>query len=329
MWIAAAALALASPGSPAPDEGSAVALQWEAPAACPDDAALRRELQRYVSADAKTGDRPLRVRAQVHEDAGRFALDLELDAEGGIIRQRIVAERCEVLASATALVIAVLLDPAGVVERVEPPAPVVEPPSPPPVEAPVAAPTIPTPVAAPTPSPRRRRALQGILRIAAFGGTGVLPRFGAGFTAAVGIRGRLFRAELVATGMLPQRARADGTDAGARVDAWTIGPRGCVVPAVRTVEFPVCTGLDAGQIRARGFGLRTALRPVAPWVAIPLSASVLWVPAAAKRRFAVGPGVEGWVATTRPRFGIDDLGPLYRAARAGVRAWVTVELRLP
>jgi hypothetical protein len=323
MWIAAAALALASPGATAPDDDSAVALQWEAPAACPDVAALRGELERYVSADAQRGDRPLRVHALVREDAGRFVLDLELDAEGGIMRQRIVAERCEVLASATALVIAVLLDPAGVVERVEP--------SPPPVEPPIAtaAPVTPTPVTTPTAAPKRRRSLQAILRVAALGGTGVLPRFGAGFTAAAGIRGRLFRAELVATGMLPQRARAEGEDAGARVDAWTIGPRGCVVPEVRTVELPVCTGLDAGQIRARGFGLQTALRPVAPWVAIPLSASVLWAPAAASRRFAFGPGVEAWVATTRPRFGIDDLGPLYRAARAGIRAWVTVELRLP
>ncbi|MBL8946378.1 MAG: hypothetical protein JNK45_24645, partial [Myxococcales bacterium] len=130
MWIAAAALALASPGATAPDDDSAVALQWEAPAACPDVAALRGELERYVSADAQRGDRPLRVHALVREDAGRFVLDLELDAEGGIMRQRIVAERCEVLASATALVIAVLLDPAGVVERVEP--------SPPPVEPPIA-----------------------------------------------------------------------------------------------------------------------------------------------------------------------------------------------
>jgi hypothetical protein len=328
MWIAAAALALASPGSPAPEEGSAVVLQWEAPAACPDVTALRRELQRYVSADAQV-ERPLRVRALVREDAGRFALDLELDAEGGLMRQRIVADRCEVLASATALVVAVLLDPAGVVERVEPSPPPEEPPSPPPVNPPISvvAPSVPTPAA--TPAPKRRRAVQAILRIAALGGTGVLPRFGAGFSGAVGIRGRLFRAELVATGMLPQRTRAEVANAGARVDAWTIGPRGCVVPAVRTVEFPVCTGLDAGQIRARGFGLQTALRPVAPWVAIPLSASVLWAPAAASRRFAFGPGNEAWVATTRPRFGIDDLGPLYRAARAGVRAWVTVELRLP
>lgn len=306
-----------SPGN-SPDDGE-VELQWRAPAECPPSANVREQISRFVADGATTGtvDR-VKVDATIVRTGDRYVLELDLQLPTGALHKRIEADKCEVLASATALVMAVMLDPTAVVETVD--RPVQEP------LAPVAAPPPkPTP---PPPAPRRpARRVQGIVRVLAAGTFGVLPRFGGGFGGSIGARIGRARVEATAFGELPQDAtQSQQRDAGARIDLWTVGARGCFAPAVKRVDFPLCAGVEGGQMRARGFGLQLARRAAAPWLAFPVGAAVMWAPVP---RFAFGGGVDGFVAATQPAFEIEDLGRVHTANRGGVRIHAGVEVRFP
>lgn len=314
--------------SPAPAHGDepSVELQWRAPPGCPGGARVRDEIARFVAAGTQTGtvDR-VQVDAVIEQIGERYVLELELRLPTGALRKRIEATECAVLASAAALVMAVMLDPTAVVETVDAAAPPeVAPVVPPPVVVPVP-PVVPAPV--PPPIPRTKPMPQATLRLSALGSFGAMPRFGAALAGAIGVRVGRARAELVALGELPQRTRHPREPiAGARVDLWSVGGRGCFAPAVKKVDFPLCAGFEGGRIRARGFGLQIARRAVAPWLAAPFGAAVMWAPIP---RLALGGGVDGWIAMTRPTFEIEDLGVVHHVSRAGVRVHLGVELRFP
>lgn len=91
-----------------PEPGLVV--QWEAPAGCPDAAAVRARVVRLVG-EAAAGAARLTARAAVRAEGGRWALDLELSGETGTGRRALAAARCDELAGAAALVIAIAVDP--------------------------------------------------------------------------------------------------------------------------------------------------------------------------------------------------------------------------
>jgi hypothetical protein len=304
-------------GFAAPDEAP-VELQWRAPDECPPSANVRDQITRFVADGAPTGtvDR-VKVDAVIVKSGDRYVLELDLQLPTGALHKRIEADKCEVLASATALVMAVMLDPTAVVET---------------VDRPTAAPQPPPVVAAPKPSPppppkKKERRARGIVRVLAAGSFGALPGFGGAFGGSIGARIGRARVEATAFGELPQRERQpQQRRAGADLDLWTVGARGCFAPAVKRVDFPLCAGVEGGQMRARGFGLQLPRRAAAPWLAFPVGAAVMWAPVPA---FAFGGGVDGWVAATQPAFEIEDLGPVHTARRAGVRIHAGVEVRFP
>lgn len=320
LWLTHAAR---EPDAPEPKEAPAVELQWRAPAECPPGSRVRDEITRFVAAGTQSGtvDR-VQVDAVVEQVDGRYVLELELRLPTGALHKHIEADSCEVLASATALVMAVMLDPTAVVETVDT-AKAAKPEPAPPV-APVApVETVAPKVVPPPPKPR----VQTLLGVSIVGSWGAMPRFGAAVSGFVGVRVGRVRALAVAFGELPQQARHDEQSAaGARIDLWSVGARGCFAPAVKRVDFPLCAGFEGGQLRARGIGLQVERSASAPWLAVPFGASVMWAPVP---RFAFGGGVDGWVAATRPAFVIDDLGPIHRPARAGVRVHLGIEVRLP
>lgn len=306
-----------------PDE-DAVALRWDAPPGCPGPDEVRDRLARFVTTGA-AGPRAV-VDARVRTEGVGFVLELEVRIDAGVLHRRIEAARCDVLASAAALVMAVMLDPAALAESVEaaPPEP------PPPVPAVVAPVRLPPPretipaASEPPPSPRPRTRVDVALGLRAGGGWGALPRGAATFAGLLALRIASARVELVGIGVLPQERRT-AHDAGVRLEPWAVGLRGCWAPQLGPIELPLCGGVEAGQIRARGLGLAQPRAIAVPWLAWPFGVSVVWAP---HRRFAIVAGVEGWVSTTRPRFVIPDLGALYTLPRAGVRALAGFEVRL-
>ena len=108
--VAALALWIAPPSAE-----STEILQWQAPSPCPS----RREFEAAIASDL---GRPLEPRdaGAVTADAtarrrgdGRWELDLTLrPRDAPAVARTIVADRCELLAEAAALMIAVAIDPA-------------------------------------------------------------------------------------------------------------------------------------------------------------------------------------------------------------------------
>ena len=304
--------------------GPAVELVWDAPAGCPDRSKIDADLARFLAHGAQHDDAPVVIDARVTKDGEKFVLTLGVRASAGTIEKTMRADDCKVLASAVALVVAVLLDPTAVVETVER-----ERVAPPPVGSPpIVTPRAPTPKPKPTPkpTPESRLDVQGLVRPFVAGSFGPLPRFGVATGGILGVRIGRARIEALAIWDAPQRARASGVDAGARLDLWAVGPRGCFAPRWRTLEVPVCAGGEIGRIRGRGYGLSVSRRARATWAAFTAGAALLWVPL---RWIAVGGGVDGVVALTRPSFVIDDIGRVHRPRPAGMRIHAGLELRFP
>jgi hypothetical protein len=309
-------LAAAAPAEPV------VELRWAAPPGCPDRSKIDADLARFLAHGAQRDDAPVVIDARVTKDDEKFVLALSVRASAGAIEKTMRADDCKVLASAVALVVAVLLDPTAVVETVErervAPVPV-EPAAEPPKREPRTEPK-------PKPKPKPKLEVQGLIRPLVAGSFGPLPRFGVAAGGIVGVRLGRARIEAHAIWDAPQRARASGVDAGARLDLWALGPRGCFAPRWRTLEVPVCAGGEIGRVRGRGFGLSVSRSARATWAAFTAGATLLWVPL---RWIAVGGGVDAVVALTRPSFVIDDIGRVHRPRPAGVRIHAGLELRFP
>jgi hypothetical protein len=302
----------------APEGSPAIELRWDAPAPCPDRSRIDADLDRFLADGARRDDAPVVIDARVTRDGEKFVLALQVKAPSGAIDKTMRADDCRVLASAVALVVAVLLDPTAVVETVERERAAV----------PVVPPPVPEP-AKPEPKPRppkRKFEVQGLLRPFVAGSFGPLPRFGVATGGIAGVRIGRARVEVHAIWEAPQQADAPGVDAGATFDLWAVGPRGCFAPRWRTLEVPVCGGGEIGQIRGRGSGLSVARSAHATWAALTAGATLLWVPL---RWIAVGGGVDGVVALTRPSFVVDDVGLVHRPRPAGVRIHAGLEVRFP
>lgn len=304
-----------------PAEGGAalpLQLEWDVPPQCPPRASVLADVERFLPPElAAGGIRPAKIRANIRSDDDqhwKLALDVEV-AEGHLTRS-LEGESCEVVTAAAALVIAVMLDPASVLEEVTPIVEVEPEPEP--------APEAPPP--SPEPGPRKIDA-RGLVRLGALGAYDLLPRFAAGVSGAVGVKLASARLYVVATWLAPQRALARGDlGAGADLQAWTVGLRGCWAPSVRRVDFPLCVSGSGGAIEAVGVGLTQNRSARGAWGGLGLSAGVAYAPV---RWLALVADAEGVLGLTRPRFVIDDLGEVHRARRGGVRIGAGVEARFP
>jgi hypothetical protein len=309
-----------------------IELGWRAPSECPSAEAVRAELVDLLGAEHASE----RVRvdiAVVHEPRGYVAA---IVLEVGMHRseRELVAEHCDALADAAALVIAVTVDPAHAVvgdEVVPEPVVVAEPAPPTPTPTPVTTSqqsraTATSIVQKPPPlRPARRRTPGFHARV--FGGldTGATPGPTGTLGAAVGLRGRWFRAELDGSWAFGrERTVPGGAGASARIARGSLAVRGCGVPGRGRIEVPLCAALEAGALVGRGEG--ATVQPataVLPWVAFSggpaLAISV--VP-----RVALLIGADVVVPLWRARFEIGDVDA-FRPARVGMRALLGVELR--
>jgi hypothetical protein len=246
----------------------------------------------------------VRVRANVSRQDESFSLDLVLESPAGSGRERLSARHCETLAKTVALKVALAVDPAAALASVEPrPKPTNEP-------RPPAAPSV-----------------GGGLR--AVGGIALGPLPGA--TAATLLVGSLrsgdFRFELGGGYWFPRSVTYDALPTvGARLRMLGAVARACPTARIGRVEVPLCAGVEAGVVRATGFGLpetRTSDRPwvaltLGPALAVPLFGSwYLWLEADA------GFGV------VVPSFAARNLPRLYQPENGAAQAWAGLEVRLP
>jgi hypothetical protein len=321
--IAALVMALLEP-APEPIE-----LAWSAPPECPSQDQLRASVSGMLGGAS--------AREQVHADVSvvreseGYAADVALVIDGRRSTRRLVATSCSALAEATALVIAVSVDPVRALEESpgEPaaaqiPEPrVVEPPTLPVVEDPVDRSVAIVPDASTAPPPRRPGAYVRILGGADYGTTPAITGMLGG---AVGLRGRDWRAELDGSWAFARSTSLTiAPEARAALGRWSIGARGCGVPTRGRIEVPLCAAIEAGAIEGDGtggtIGARHARRP---WIAAVLgpAIAITVVP-----RLALLLGVDLVAPLWRARFVIGS-EEIHRPRPIGVRALLGAELRL-
>ncbi|MFO7566363.1 MAG: hypothetical protein R6X02_27215 [Enhygromyxa sp.] len=339
---------------PAPEHLAPLALEWHAPAGCPqrervDDRLheLLPELGELVPIGA-----PARVSVSARidlADGDRWALSLRFESERGVDERRLSGPECVALADAAALVIAVGVDPLEVSQNLaqgrrgeaapEPatspkpskPAPRVEDPhddahedSHAPLDAGREHDQIDE---SPKLDQRPREEIDARFSLALVGGGGYGPLqlAGAGVGLELGAFGPWWRAAIRGLYLLPRTQRLAGDLAG-RFDGFGIAARGCAVPWVGQVELPICAGLEAGSLRGRGTGSTPAPREAGvPWAAALIGPGLRWP---VRDRLALGLDLELLVPITRGGFTIDG-AVVSRLTPVGVRAFAGLELRLP
>jgi len=357
--VAAVALptALAQTGS--------FSLSWQAPAECPDEAHVRRAVEQLLG-EGPPPPANVSARAVVeHTASGHWNVRLTTVRDGTTGERVVESESCQSLADATALILALTIDPARVAARAPgaasapasstvasaapsasaaAPAPASASASPtaPPAASPTpattpAAPAVPPPEAAPTGA-----GAPGPTRVALFaqvgGDVGTLPRAAYAVGGGAALTLGSFRVEGYGT-YLPQQAAhpAAFPNLGTNIHLLAGGLRGCFLPLRGSVEAGGCVGLELGDLRGQGFGpsvpnqyyLFTPGNGGGLWIATTLSGRVSWRIA---RSFALDLDVGLVVPLERDTFQFDNPSggaaiPLHQAGPVEGRAAIGPEVR--
>jgi hypothetical protein len=340
-WLVLALL-LAPPDEPAvevqrPGEPVLWALDWATPPSCPTRADLVERVRSYIPAieepPLEVPRARLRIEASVELLEGEWAVRMRMSGEQGSTERSFSAASCDELADAVALVAAVSLDPvltAREVADVRAAVVAVEEPEPEPEPEPELdqldepdAESISAPPASDDVEPEPPRNFQMALRLGGGGGFGPTTTGYGALAAGVALFGPRWRWSIDGGGWLPRTIRTD--QAAGRFWGWWVGTRGCFVPHRDVVEFPLCGGIELGQVAARG--LAPALNPRGAsylWAAASVSGGVSWV---ITDRVAIVTDVAALVPFVRGDFRVSDQ-ILQRLAPVGVRATLGIELRL-
>ena len=305
--------------------------QWSAPEGCPTQGEVEAQAEALL---LEPTEEPLTYEGQIEVTPTGYRLDLNVGATSRVIE----AHDCGRLGTAAALIIAVEHDPVAVAAAVEPvvqtpresetaPTQPEEPqgePEPEPVERAV----IWSPEPEPVPPSAVRRAWVGTLRAGVGVEIGSVPRPGASFLLAGGIGGSRWRVEAGSTVSLPRDVPIEGrTDVGARAMLFAGHARGCWLPGGERVRVPLCGGVEAGGLWARGYGpgINPSARTQLLVAALASAGLNYWV----SKRFGVMADAELDVALRQPAVTITGVDDVFRAGAVGARFVIGPILRFP
>lgn len=311
--------------------GPAVEIEWDAPDECPTRAVLIEELDAFIDPDAAgTPERVDQVHATIEKAETGWKLHLKVEVEGGVLERTLDADNCELLGSAAALMISVLVHPTAVVESIAEA-----------TEAAEAADSKQEPEltqAIPAPPPESPAQLDSAwtpsIRIGAEGGLGIglLPGLGADTQLQLGVAFKFMRVEIVGHYTSPRvttfseaeleaadielPAQLLSTGVGARVGIWAMGARACGTPNKGRLNFPLCVGFEGGQFMAEGIGLEEP-RSIAPtWFAVQARAGIA---VALVERLSLQLSTDAILPLTHPEFAVPDVGVLHTIGAIGAR----------
>jgi hypothetical protein len=309
--IACASLLLAGSALAPPclAQGSSVEIEWTAPDACPDRADVVRRVEIYLGRPPAPSE-SLSFRADVRQsDDGHFRATLKSRWTGGSAERSFDGIDCVKIARATALIIAMAIDPIDVAEAVTEQKAEVRP----------------SDEARPAPTVHDGGDLHfgfGI-RTTVDAGSLPLPTIGGGPVAS--LRGGPWELDLAAAAWIPRRTSgAEERGAGGEISLMTGELRGCreIVPAALTVSL--CLGGEVGVTDGIAFGILSPRHPRSPWVAPLLGFGV---------RPRLASGVWAWmsfdaaVPLIRPDYYIEGMGSVHRPWPIVARASMGVEIQ--
>jgi hypothetical protein len=281
---------------------SSAEIYWQAPAECPDLNGVKRAVERLLG---KRLDDLQSSNVQAHgevrrNEAGIWELHCTLSVSGVVEEETLAAKKCQALADAMTLQVALAIDPLAVVESGAPPAPPALP-----APAPVAAPAR----VRPAQKAANRAAARIGLRAVGGAGLGPLP----GVTPGAGLYGSVqfpsFRIELGSQaywGGVAQYAKLPAV--GAHLQAFSGAARACLTSSAAWLTVPVCGGLELGVLRGDGFGIASSETSARLWGALVLGPAL---------RLRVAPNFAFWleadarVTVLRPEFHVRNLDTLY------------------
>ncbi len=315
-------------------------LSWSAPEECPRIDSLTTQIDVLLGPDAAPpADGPVRATAKVRRGQGGYTLELLLDTSAA--PRELEAPSCSELSEAAALIVAIAVNPDLVVEDASPPEPEPEP-EPASEPTPEATPEPPTPdPTEPGPSPHLRtgsadaaaRDPGGLpvgLHVRADAGLvwNVLPGAAGQVGLALGVHQHFWRAEARVSYGLPRVVEPRGTPAvGGRFQLLAGHLRGCGVPDVGPLEFPLCAGVQAGGMLGVGRGTIEPVSASAPWAAVEVGPGIAWIPRRTRGRLALIGGVDVLIPITRPAFDTEASGIVHRAGSAGLTGQLGIEFR--
>jgi hypothetical protein len=347
MLIEALAL-LVAPAAP-------LEVEWVAPAGCPGAAEVKAAVERTLGPPADRERAPIRAVGRVEPSAAGVRLQLEVHEGAAVSRRELEGATCGEVTDAAALILAMAIDPrvalsggegagetgpgeesvtsgesvtASEGETAPESVPVPESETATESTAPSPASRVEPTVASPAETSRRPSRLHFVARAMAGVGLGPLPSPSASLGLAAAVGGRLWRAEAVAHYWPPVEGDApDDPSRSARASLWSVGARGCVVPEVRRAAFPVCTGVDAGIMRAEGReGVADPQTARTPWAAVVLGAGAEWWPI---RFVGLGARLDGHAAVFRPQFITAPSGRIHQAGAVGLQLLGGLLVRAP
>lgn len=307
-------------------------LTWSADPSCPSEGDVLAMTVGLLAEDADPSG--VAAVATVERRADAFALTLEIRSPDASPQVRtLLAPRCEALAKATALLVAMAIDPLPVAARLD------ALPASPQVPEPVLDPTAPTEsspavTVAPSPTtdtPPRRRRTRGFFGLFAGPGIGVQPRVTGVFGVRTGLSRRRLRVELGWRHTLPTvGVYGDRPGLGARIYGWAASARACFSPPLGPVELPLCAGAVVGRTRANGQGTDDDRVVHTPRAAALASAGLRWRFA---ERFALTGTVDVELPLVRSAYHIEEFRDptrdVYVEAAVAVIPSVGVEVEFP
>ncbi len=236
-------------------------LRWKAPKGCSSEEAIRARVEALLSGPPR-GEGLAEVDADVRRVPGGFELDLTTTFDGQTDVRNFVGQTCIALEDATAVLLAVSLEP----ELVEAVPAASEPPVPKTQERvgsaavdPVATTEFPklleTPASPPLvrASARSRRTLvRGTLGVAAGLEYGALRAATAAIQVSAGLVGLRWRVEATGTYLTPRRGVGGVYQLGAA------GVRACWRSSRRALKLGVCGGVEGGALEVESRGSRPA-----------------------------------------------------------------------
>ncbi len=288
---------------------------WAAPAVCPSELEVEQRLLRLRTDE--TAGAELQVSGTIDERAGQFHLQLATKLNGRSGQRELVGETCEEVTQAAVAVLALLLDAESAPAEGFPAPPV----SPPVVHGSESKPRASAPA-----SLRRARPGRPKYFVAAGAGMGgfLLPEVAITFEGRAGIRGSAW--SLQALGQLWPARPAQVTSvprAGAEVSMLNAGILACRELPVSARVWRLCAGVEGDWARARGFGVQEA-RSVQKFGL----AGVLGVGLSIRisRLLSLGWNLEAVAPSSRPRFVLDNVGPVFRRSALGARTTLGLEI---